>query len=128
MKEKIELSIVIHADPETLYKAWLSSEGHSAMTGGDAECSETEGAPYSAWDGYITGTNTKLIPFSEIQQHWRTTEFSDDDEDSHLIIRFNEHQEGTELTLIHTNIPEGQTQYESGWKNHYFEPMTQYFN
>lgn len=77
-------------------------------------------------------TSQELIsnspPFSEIQQSWRTSEFSDDDEDSNLIIQFNEHPDGTELVLTHTNIPEGQTQYLSGWEDHYFEPMTEYFN
>lgn len=127
MKEKIELSAIINATPETIYKAWLSSEAHSAMTGGDATCSSREGDSHSAWDGYITGTNVKLTPFKEIQQTWRTTEFSEDDEDSNLIIQLSEHEQGTELKLIHTNIPEGQTQYENGWKEHYFEPMSRYF-
>jgi activator of HSP90 ATPase len=128
MKEKVELSTIINATPETLYSAWLSSEGHTAMTGGEAECSMNEGDSYSAWDGYITGTNNKLTPFSKIEQAWRTSEFTDNDEDSNLVIQFKEHEQGTELTLIHTNIPEGQTQYENGWEEHYFEPMHQYFN
>ena len=128
MKEKVELSTIINASPETIYNTWLSSEGHSAMTGGDAECSQKEGDSYSAWDGYISGTNSKLTPFSKIEQTWRTTEFADNDEDSNLVIQFQDHEEGTELILIHTNIPEGQTQYKLGWEEHYFQPMQQYFN
>jgi hypothetical protein len=31
------------------------------------------------------------------------------------------------LTLIHNNIPKGQSDYEQGWINHYFEPMKTYF-
>ncbi|MDG1334138.1 MAG: SRPBCC domain-containing protein [Crocinitomicaceae bacterium] len=128
MKETLELSTIIHATPETIYNAWLSSEGHTAMTGGEAECTNEVGDSYSAWDGYITGTNTKLTPHSTIEQTWRTSEFSEDDEDSHLIVQLKEHASGTEVTLIHTNIPEGQTQYENGWKEHYFAPMGDYFN
>lgn len=128
MKETIELTLILNTTPEAIYKAWLSSEGHESMTGGGAECSNKEGAPYSAWDGYITGANIKLTPSSEIEQTWRTSEFSDEDEDSHLLVQLTPNDQGTELKLIHTNIPEGQTQYENGWKEHYFEPMQQHFN
>lgn len=128
MKEKIELTTIISATPEAIYNAWLSSDGHSEMTGGEAECNDIKGDPYSAWDGYITGSNIKLTPHSEIEQTWRTSEFSDDDEDSHLIVRLSQKDQGTEVKLIHTNIPEGQTQYENGWKEHYFAPMREYFN
>jgi activator of HSP90 ATPase len=68
-----------------------------------------------------------LISNQEIVQSWRTSEFTDNDEDSKLIIRFKEIESGTALTLIHSNIPEGQTQYKQGWIDHYFIPMKQYF-
>jgi hypothetical protein len=35
---------------------------------------------------------------------------------------------GTKLTIHHSNIPEGQPDYEDGWKKHYFTPMAQFFN
>ena len=62
---------------QKLYIAWLDSEQHSAMTGGEADCSDQEGEAFSAWDGYISGTNVRLTPFSEIVQTWRTTEFGE---------------------------------------------------
>ena len=35
---------------------------------------------------------------------------------------------GTKLTLVHENIPEGQSDaYEQGWHEHYFAPMKAYF-
>lgn len=128
MKESIELSIILPAEPKVIYEAWLNSEIHSAMTGGEAQCSSNEGESFSTWDGYITGTNIKLNENQEIEQSWRTSEFLENDEDSHLIIRLSPHENGTELVLIRTHIPEGQTQYVNGWKEHYFEPMTEYFN
>ena len=51
----------------------------------------------------------------------------ENDEDSKLIIELKKVKEGTQLTLIQTNIPEGQTQYKEGWEEHYFEPMNAYF-
>jgi outer membrane biosynthesis protein TonB len=64
-------------------------------------------------------------------QVWRTTEFPADAEDSRLELLFEPVGDGTEtkVTLIHTNIPEGQgAQYKSGWGEHYFEPMRAYFS
>ena len=127
MKESFSLKATFPVSPSTLYYAWLDSETHSQMTGGEASCSDQPGAEFTAWDGYIWGKNIALKPNEEIIQSWRTTEFDETDEDAELIIRFQEVENGTELMLIHTNIPEGQTQYEQGWVNHYFTPMKAYF-
>ncbi|MFV1884420.1 MAG: SRPBCC domain-containing protein [Balneola sp.] len=110
-----------------LYTAWLDSHQHSAMTGGEAICSNKEGERFSAWDRYITGTNRKLVEGKEILQSWRTTEFDDAEEDSELILKFVDTEVGCTLTLTHTNIPENQPDYKHGWIEHYFEPMKEYF-
>jgi hypothetical protein len=47
MKESIELSIILPIKPEIIYKSWLNSEMHSAMTGGEAQCSSNEGESFS---------------------------------------------------------------------------------
>jgi activator of HSP90 ATPase len=110
-----------------LYNAWLNSEEHAKMTGGEAECSDVVGGLFSVWDGYITGKNLSLVVDSEIVQTWRSTEFKDSDADSKLTVRFKNNQEGCELTLIHQNIPDDQPDYEKGWEDHYFVPMREYF-
>jgi activator of HSP90 ATPase len=122
-----ELKKIFKATPNEIYDAWLDSGKHSEMTGGEAVCSQKEKDPFSAWDGYIFGENKKLIINEEINQSWRTTEFKDSDKDSELIIKLKAVNEGTELTLIHNNIPEGQSDYEIGWEEHYFEPMALFF-
>ena len=126
--ESLRHTVDFPVAPETVYKAWLNSEEHSAMTGGEAVCSDQEGAGFTAWDGYIEGKNIKLIPNKQIVQSWRTTEFADSDEDSMLQLDLEESDSGTRLTLIHNNIPAGQTQYENGWVESYFKPMASYFN
>ncbi len=127
MKESIELTATFKASPAAIYAAWLDSKAHSEMTGGTAICSDQIGGEFTAWDGYITGTNKSLKPNEEIIQSWRTSEFQPADEDSELTIRLAAVAGGTELTLIHRHIPEGQTQYKQGWINHYFTPMKAYF-
>ena len=127
MKESFEIKETFNAKPSEIYEAWLNSEKHAKMVDGEAECSSEEGASFTIWDGYIKGKNISLKPNEEIIQSWRTSEFNEDDDDSKVIIRLKEVNDSTELTLIHSNIPEGQTQYKQGWEDHYFAPMREYF-
>lgn len=127
MKESLEHKETFTATAEAIYNAWLDSGKHTEMTGGEAVCSGEVGGAFSAWDGYISGSNKALKPNEEIVQNWRTVEFAEDDEDSELIVRLKDVDGGCELTLIHTHIPEGQTQYEQGWVDNYFVPMREYF-
>ena len=127
MKEIVELREIIEASTQEIYNAWLNSQLHTQMTGGEANCSDKVGASFTAWNGYISGKNLELFENKKIVQTWRTTEFSDDDEDSILTIQLSEIKEGTELTLTHRNIPKGQTQYKQGWIDQYFVPIKEFF-
>jgi hypothetical protein len=60
---------------------WLDSEEHTAMTGFRTEISDEVVTPFSAGDGYIEGVNLELEPGKRILQHWRMTDFREDDED-----------------------------------------------
>lgn len=117
----------IKATAKELYQAWLNSQGHTAMTGGHAEISDKVGDSFTAWDEYIEGKNLALEPFKRIVQSWRTTEFDLDDEDSVIEVHFNESNGATEITLIHSNLPETGGHYEQGWIDHYFQPMKAFF-
>ena len=87
-----------------------------------------QGAPHSAWDGYITGKNVELMPGKRIVQTWRTIHFAADDPDSTITVTFEPVTPGTRLTLTHRGVPDGQTSYEKhGWRDFYFEPMKAYF-
>lgn len=111
-----------------IYMTWLSSEGHSNMTGGEATISDKIGGKFTAWDGYIEGGNIELEPYKRILQSWRTSQFEDHEKDSQLEILLNEVDGQTELTLIHTNVPESGEHYKKGWDDHYFQPMKCYFS
>lgn len=122
------LTTVIPATPQQIYRAWLDSEAHSEMTGGEATMSGEVGAEVSAWDGYITGANLELVPGERIVQSWRTSEFTDQHADSIVTVTLEPVDEGTLLTLIHSNVPDDHTSYEEGgWESQYFEPMKIYF-
>ncbi len=128
MTESIRVSAVIPGSVERIYKAWLNSKEHSAFTGSKAVIASVVGGEFTAWDGYIQGNTLVLDPYSRIIQSWRTSEFPPGSPDSWLDIRFREVEGGTEITLVHTDIPEGQgQQYEQGWREFYFGPMKAYF-
>ena len=122
------LTTTIPASAQEIYDAWLDSIGHSEMTGGAAEMSDEIGAEISAWDGYISGRNLELVPGERIVQSWRTTKFSEEHEDSIITVTLEELDDGTLLTLVHSNVPDDHRSYEEGgWHSRYFEPMQAYF-
>jgi uncharacterized protein YndB with AHSA1/START domain len=123
------LKATIPATPEEIYRAWLDSLAHSEMTGGKASMSDRIGAEVSAWDGYISGRNLALIPRERIVQSWRTSEFSDEHEDSVVTVVLEQVGDDTLLTLEHSNVPDELRSYEGGgWQSNYFEPMVAYFS
>ncbi|MDO8751896.1 MAG: SRPBCC family protein [Dehalococcoidia bacterium] len=129
MPDSIKLSVTLSATPEQVYEAWLSSEEHTAFTGDEATIDPTVGGNFVAGSGYIKGTTLELEPYSRIVQSWRSTDFPESAEDSLLEVLLERTRGGTRLTLVHTNIPDGQAEeYEQGWKDFYFEPMKRYFS
>jgi Activator of HSP90 ATPase len=129
MKDSLELSVILNETKENLYKAWLDSKQHSSFTGSPAQIDPALNGEFSAWDGYISGTNKILEPYTKIVQAWRTTEFAENDEDSVIELLFETKGNKTQLTIKHYNIPEGQgSDYEQGWEEFYFKPMKKYYN
>ncbi|MBC8334389.1 MAG: SRPBCC domain-containing protein [Anaerolineales bacterium] len=122
-----EISDLIPAPPKVVFNAWLSSDEHSKMTGGQAKVSATNGETFEAWDGYIQGKNLELDSPSRILQNWRTSEFEDSDQDSLLEILLEAEGKGTRITIRHSNLPEHGMQYHQGWFDSYFDPMKEYF-
>lgn len=122
------VSTLLPATPHEVYDTWMTSEGHSAMTGSPATISPEVGGEFDAWDGYIHGKNLVLEPGVLIVQSWRTSEFSGDEKDSLVEINLKPVGDQTELTLRHSELPPHGTQYEEGWVESYFEPMKEYFS
>lgn len=121
----VEDSIAAAADE--IFDAWTSSEGHTAMTGAEAQCSAEDGGSFSAWDGYIQGTNRELQRPTKIVQAWRTAQFAESEEDSLVTIELIAADNSTRVVITHEQLPEHGEQYEQGWVDHYFEPMKKHF-
>ena len=126
--EKLRLVAEFSVSPQSIYEAWLDSEEHSAFTGSSASVEGRVGGQMTAWDGYISGAILELEPYERIVQTWRTTEFPEGSEDSHLEILLVSVEAGTRITLLHSDIPDGQAEmYDEGWEDYYFKPMRSYF-
>jgi activator of HSP90 ATPase len=129
MNDSLELSVKLNVTSEKLYNDWLDSKAHSNFTGSPAHIDPSPDGKFTAWEGYIYGTNKLLEPFKKIVQAWRTTEFGEKEEDSTLEIIFESEGDKTRLILKHSNIPEGQgEEYKQGWKDFYFKPMKEFYN
>jgi activator of HSP90 ATPase len=129
MTESLHLSVFFpKVTIERLYSVWLDGNEHAAFTGSPATIDSQPGGHFTAWDGYIQGSNLELRPYSRIVQAWRTTEFPPGSPDSRLEVLLEELEGGTRLTLVHTGIPDGQgDSYRQGWEDYYFAPMRAYF-
>jgi len=129
MKNEFTVTAMIAAAPEKIFRAWLSTEGHAAMTGSPAKVEPRVGGTFSAWDGYISGKTLELKPYTRIVQAWRTTEFPEGSADSHVELMLEPVEGGTRITLVHSGIPAGQAdEYRQGWDDFYFKPMKEYFS
>ena len=128
MKNEFTLVVTINAKAEKFYEAYLSSEGHTALTGSPARVDGTVDGDFTAWDGYIQGMFLELEKNKRIVQAWRTAEFPAEAEDSIVEILLEEDHGKTKMTINHSNIPEGQAdEYKTGWEDFYFKPMREYF-
>lgn len=128
MKNEFTLTATFNSSADKIYKAWLSTQGHTLMTGSPAKVDGRVNGKFSAWDGYIWGEFLELEKNEKIVQAWRTSEFPENAEDSHVEIALEETKGQTKLTLVHTNIPAGQAEsYKTGWEDFYFKPMREYF-
>lgn len=127
MPYEFTVSDVMPTKPADVYDAWMSSDRHAAMTGDPATIDPRVGGAFEASNGYITGTTLELEAGRRIVQSWRTTDFEAADPDSQIEVLFEPDAGGTRVTLHHTSIPDGQSGYEQGWHDYYFEPMRAYF-
>jgi activator of HSP90 ATPase len=129
MTYDFEVSGTVPVSCEEVYRAWLSSEKHTAMTGGDAVIEPKIGGAFTAWGSYITGTTLDLEPFYRIVQSWRTEQFTEADEDSQIEVTFEPVGDETLVRIRHTNVPSEHRGYEDGgWQKSYLDPMKAYFS
>ena len=120
--------VTVAATPAQAYAAFLDPRIHAEFTGAPATCSARVGGRFTAWDGYIFGVNRELVKDRRIVQDWQTTEWPEGAEPSRAEFSFTAVEGGTEIRLVHSNVPAEQADdYRQGWIDYYWEPLKAYF-
>ena len=110
-------------------RCFCESSKHREFTGAAATGEAKEGAEYTAWDGYINGKHLELVRARKIVDEWRTSEWPEGFAPSRLEFRFADKDGGTEVTMVHSEVPESQAEaYRQGWVDYYWNPLKEYFD
>jgi activator of HSP90 ATPase len=126
IRQKIFLPSVVPAD---VYDAFVSAKRHAAFTGSPATGAARVGGRFHAFDGYVSGVHRELVKGRKVVQDWQTTEWPSDARPSTLQLSFKKVKGGTELRMVHSNVPAEQADgYRQGWIDYYWTPLKTYFS
>src|SRR5262245_8090483 len=119
---------LIPASPKQVYDAIVNARRQTAVTGAKTTGTARVGGKFTAWDGYISGVHRALTPGRRIVQDWQTTQWPADASPSKLELTLKAVKGGTELRMVHSNVPAEQAEsYRQGWIDHYWTPLQNYF-
>jgi activator of HSP90 ATPase len=80
------------------------------------------GGKFTAWDGYISGKFLELKDGKQVVQEWKSTDFPEGYPPSKLELTFNEVPKGTEIKMVHSNVPkEIADEADEGWTEFYWD-------
>lgn len=130
MTKNIKQWVILFCSPEEAYSAWMDSEKHGKMIGGDAKIDPKAGGLFSIWGGKIVGKTIELDSEKHrIVQQWRYN-YPDwpENEPSKITIEFVPNKKGCKLNFSQSKIPEKYAEdIAQGWKDYYWKPMQEYF-
>jgi uncharacterized protein YndB with AHSA1/START domain len=129
MPDSFQLEMIVAAEPQRVFSAWMDSREHAAFTGGgEAVVEPWAGGRFIAWDGYIHGILLGVDEGRRIVQTWRTSEFPPEARDSRLVVEFEAARGGTRVVIKHSDLPSSHVKkYEKGWTEHYLKALARYF-
>lgn len=130
MPDSFQVEMLVAAEPQRVFSAWLDPKEHATFTGGgEAVVEPWNGGRFIAWDGYIHGILLGVDPAARIVQTWRTSEFPPEARDSRVTVEFEAVRGGgTRVRVRHSDLPPSQVKrYEKGWVEHYLKPLVRYF-
>ena len=113
------------AEPEEVYIALTNPFTIELWTGYKAIMSTEVNTEFSLWEGDITGRNIEFVENEKIVQEWY---FGDQKEQSIVTMKLFENKKGTQVELIHTNIPDEDFEnITEGWNEYYFGALKTFF-
>ena len=121
--------IIAKASPKQVYEAYVDPKKHAQFTDSKATGKPVVGGKFTAWDGYIFGKFLQLDEGKCVVQDWTTTDWEDGYPASKLELTFKEVPEGTEILMVHSNVPKEQAdEIADGWNEFYWTPLKKYFS
>ena len=127
-EEAIHQEVVLNASRQRVYAALTDAGQFRKVSNNlETEISKEPGGAFSLFGKAIAGRHVELIPGERIVQAWRSNGWAA----GHFsIVRFELKDEGAQTRIVfdHTGFPKGQAEHlAGGWKQHYWEPLAQYF-
>jgi activator of HSP90 ATPase len=120
--------VIPKACPKDVYEAFVDPKIHSEFTDSKATGKPVVGGKFTAWDGYISGKFLELEDGKRVVQEWTSTDFPEGAPPSRLELTFREVPKGTEIVMVHSNVPKDQeADTAEGWTEFYWEPLKEYF-
>jgi len=90
MPDGFQLEMVVPAEPQRVFAAWMDAKEHAAFTGGgEAIVEPWAGGRFTSWEGYIHVIFLGVDAGKRIVQTWRTVEFPPEARDSRLVVEFD---------------------------------------
>jgi len=116
---------IIPTEPEEVFTAITNPFTIELWTGYKAIMDSNVDTEFSLWEGDITGKNLEVIDNKKVVQEWY---FGDQSVKSIVTINLFDNKKGTQVELIHKNIPD--EEYEDiieGWNEYYFGAIKSFF-
>ena len=116
----------LKASPQRVYEILLDSKQFTAFSGEPAEIKPEAGGAFSMFGGKIVGRTVELVPDQRIVQAWRPAYWNPGE---YTLVKFELKPQGSETRVLldHTGFHEGDFgHFDSGWRQHYWEPLAKY--
>lgn len=127
MRSIICKTVVLPASADELFRMYLDSEIHAAITGAPATVNDVAGSAFTAFGGLLKGTLLSVVKPRLVVQSWRSVNFPDDAPDSTLILTFTDEGGEGRIDLVHLDVPDNDFDgVNGGWDSRYFTPWLSY--
>ena len=127
MTPALQQRVRFNASPDRLFNLYMDSEQHTAATQAKAVVNRRVGGKFSAFGGMLSGRMLAIVPNRMIVQSWRAKHWKKTDLDSVLVLTFSKVPDGTQIDLVHVNVPvHDHDGVKKGWAKYYWRPWKAY--
>ncbi len=127
MSRNVILAATIPATAARLFDMYVDPQAHAAFTGAPVTIEPRPGAPFSAFEGMLTGTILHVEPKRLVVQTWRSANWPAEAMDSVLTLSFWPEGDAARIELVHVNVPaEDFAGVSQGWEKYYWNPWRAY--